>query len=110
MFNDVHDNTIGIIFCKVPAGGETLPSGEAIGSDLSGTDWIAAWNVATSNQWGYLAIDGATGCTLVHNDASSNAAYCTAIITDPAIVVKNCGLNNTVVGGTQVDTNVDPCF
>jgi hypothetical protein len=130
LFNNVHDNTIGIIFCKVPFGGETLPDGEAIGSDESGTDWVAAWNVATNNQWGYLAIDGATACQLVFNDASSNAAYdvelagdsfrfgfltptssnCTAIISDPAIVVKNCGLDNTVVGGTQVDTNVDPCF
>ncbi len=107
-----------------------LPGGEVIGAEFPATDWIAKWNNCTDNQWGYLAIDGAMGCKMIHNDASNNAAYdvelagdserfgfftptssnCTAIINEPQIVVKDCGLNNTVIGGTQVDTTLDPCF
>jgi hypothetical protein len=130
LFNEFHDNFIGLIFCKVPVGDVVLPDGQVVGSDISATNWVARWNNATNNQWGYLAIDGATGCRMVHNDASNNAAYdvefsgdserfgfftptssnCTVISADPAIVVKDCGVNNTVIGGTVVDTNVDPCF
>lgn len=130
IFNHFHDTFIGLIFCNVPYGDAVLPSGEVIGAETPATDWIARWNNATNNDWGYLAIDGANGCRMVNNDASNNSTYdvefsgdserfgfftptssnCTVISADPAIVVKDCGLNNTVIGGTLVDTNVDPCF
>ena len=130
LLNHMHGNFIGLIFCNVPVGDATLPDGQVIGSDVPATDWTARWNNATDNAWGYLAIDGANGCDLLHNEASNNSDYdielagdserfgfftptssnCTAVSSNPAIVVKDCGLNNTVIGGTQVDTTVDPCF
>ena len=130
LLNHFRDSFIGLIFCKVPAGAVILPGGEATGAALPATNWVAKWNNATGNLWGYLAIDGATGCSLILNDASNNSAYdielagesmrfgfltptssnCTAITADPSITVKNCGVNNTVIGGNQIDTGADPCF
>lgn len=128
--NNTHHNLIGIILCKVPAAAFPLPSGAVAGSDESAMQWFAKGNTSTNNQWGYLVIDGANHCTLVGNGASDNGAYdmefsgdsmrfgfptpasfdCTAIIDDPNMVVKDCGMNNTVIGGNPVDVSVDPCF
>lgn len=131
--NNVHENFIGIILCKVPAppNGYTLPGGQAIGSDKPGGKWIVTGNTATGNGWGYLVIDGANKNTLVNNAASASGFYDVEFTGDtyrfgfltpasfnnrfeagsyPAIVVKNCGNNNTIIGGQLVNINTDPCF
>ena len=44
-------------------------------TEEAATPWLVNGNSATSNQWGYLIIDGANNATLVNNAASSNAVY-----------------------------------
>jgi hypothetical protein len=128
--NRVRGNVIGIILCKVPANNIPLPSGVATGAELPATAWTVSGNTSTDNQWGYVVIDGANNSTLRHNAASNNARYDMefvgdserfgfltpfsfnnrAIINDPNLVVKDCGTNNKVIGGNQVDISTDPCF
>lgn len=129
--NNTHGNFIGIILCKVPAGGYRLPGGQLIGSDESGARWLATGNQSNGNQWGYLVIDSANRNLLLNNGASGNAVYDVELTADtyrfgfltpasynnrfvagsyPNIVVKNCGNNNTIIGGQLVNNNNDPCF
>jgi hypothetical protein len=129
--NRTHEGFIGIILCKVPAGSIVLPGGEGIGSENSATGWTARLNESRNNfNIGYLVIDGANNNMLEANAASNNAAYDMELTADtfrfgfltPAsfentviaapfdnITIKDCGNNNTVIGGQQVDTSVDPC-
>jgi hypothetical protein len=108
-----------------------MPSGEAVGSDLSGEQWIARWNDTHDNlDAGYLVIDGANNNLLANNAAANNATYDIELVGDsmrfgfltpfsfentvfvesPSHTVKDCGVDNTVVGGTQIDITQDPCF
>jgi hypothetical protein len=130
-FNHVYDNYIGIILCKVPAGSYLLPSGKAVGADFSGEQWVLRWNDSHDNlDAGYLVIDGANHNFLANNAAASNGTYDielvgdsyrfgfltpfsfenTVIAASPSHTVKDCGVDNTVIGGTQIDTTQDPCF
>jgi nitrous oxidase accessory protein NosD len=129
--NRAHDGLIGYIMCKVPEGSWRLPGGEAIGAELSSTHWMARKNDASGNSdAGYLVIDGANNNMLVENTASSNGTYDLELAGDsyrfgfltPAsfqntvrigsaatMRVKNCGNDNSVFKGNQVDTDVDTC-
>lgn len=126
--NTTHANYIGIILCKVPTAFQ-LPSGEITGSEFPATLWKARQNQSHGNfSIGYLVIDGANGNLLEDNDAGDNAAYDYELTTDtyrfgfltpfaynnivyakPGQTVKDCGMDNTIVGGEQVDTSVDLC-
>lgn len=130
--NTFHENFIGLILCKVPANAFLLPSGKLAGSALSGAKWKVENNNATGNfDAGYLVIDGANNNRLENNKASNNGTYGIDLAGDsfrfgfftPScfhnkviagkfqdIVIKDCGNNNTVIGGQLVDTNQDPCF
>jgi hypothetical protein len=129
--NQVHDGFIGIILCKVPAKAYVMPGGQAVGADGSADGWMCRRNVAHDNSdAGYLVIDGAHDNLLVDNEGSANGTYDIELTGDsyrfgfltPAsfrntvragsaaqIRIKNCGNDNTVIGGIQVDTSTDPC-
>lgn len=130
MNNFVHGNFVGIILCKVPAAW-TLPGGAVVGSDLPAVRWLAVNNTADGNDWGYLIIDGANRNLVVNNAASNSGTYDVEFTADtfrfgflspasynnifvagahPAIEVKNCGNNNTIIGGQLVNNTTDPCF
>jgi hypothetical protein len=130
-FNKAHDSYIGIIFCKVPDGSFLLPNGTIDGSEVSSTGWFATMNVTNNNlTTGFLAIDGANHCLMVSNASSGNGTYDIELSGDsyrfgfltptssymtfiaglyPTIEVKDCGLHNTIIGGTLVDNTTDPC-
>ncbi len=129
--NNTHDNLIGFILCKVPSGALFLPGGEDAGSENSGHHCLVMGNKSTDNLAnGYLVIDGAYDNVLLNNRASANGTYdielagdsyrfgfltpsCydnVAIVGDNSLIVKDCGNNNTVVGGTLVDNDLDPCY
>lgn len=130
MGNYFHGNYIGLILCKVPEQPVNLPGGDPLMSRFSGTRWLAKNNTASGNfDVGYLVIDGANGNLLVGNNASGNArvdydlagdsqrfgfltpsSFNNKVFVGPYQSVKNCGMNNTVNGGIQIDTNLDPCF
>ena len=75
-------------------------------------------------------IDGANNNTLENNNASNNGTYDFDLTGDTyrfgyltpksfnnkvnagqfqSVTIKNCGDNNTIVGGQLVDNNQDPC-
>jgi hypothetical protein len=129
--NRTHDNLIGFILCKVPAAILYLPGGEDAGSQNSGYDCLVMGNISENNDAnGYLVIDGASNNVLLENDASNNGTYDIELAGDsyrfgfltPACydnvaiagrnsnVIKDCGNHNTVIGGTLVDNDLDPCY
>lgn len=129
--NHLHHNFIGLIFCKVPVGVQ-LPGGEIVGSDESATQWTATLNDASDNaNAGMLVIDGAQRNVLTANAASGNGTYGIELVGESTrfgfctptsfentvrsvgpfgdVVIKDCGEDNVVIGGDQVDTSLDPC-
>ena len=131
-YNTTHGNVIGVILCKVPAGSFPLPDGGFTGAEKSGTDWTVKYNSSNNNIWeGYLAIDGANNNSIKHNSASGNGTYAIELAGDSYrfgfltptsfennvkagnenddITIKDCGEDNSVNGGDQVDTDLDPC-
>lgn len=118
----------GQILCKVPPSVQT-PDGVVIGAIDPGNHWLIALNESNDNFYGgIVAIDGAYSNTLLANRGSGNAAYDIDLVgpterfgffTPTSAgnrvwsfsdqVIKDCGEDNKVVGGIQVDTTVDPC-
>jgi hypothetical protein len=126
--NSTHENYIGVILCKVPSA-MRLPGGQVTGSAFSGTLWKTRQNHSYNNfNAGYLVIDGSNNNLIENNDGGNNGSYDYEIVGDsyrfgfltpfafdntlyakPGQTVKNCGVNNTVVGGVEVDTSLDVC-
>lgn len=127
--NNLHDNYLGIILCKVPLGSFELPGGEVTGAVYSCGNWTVRRNNSHHNlTTGYLVIDGANKNLVEHNVAESNGTYDYELVGDSyrfgfltpfcfdntvrvgdGNTVKDCGQNNMVVGGVWIDTNTDPC-
>lgn len=130
--NTLYGNYIGLILCKVPENAFPLPDGSFAGSENSAYEWRVKKNNAHDNlDAGYLVIDGANENRLSHNNASNNGTYDIELVGDsyrfgfltptsfdntviagqyPNIIIKDCGLDNDVYGGIQVDITLDPCF
>lgn len=126
--NTTTGSFLGIILCNVPRG-YILPSGEVIGSLVSGAYWKVRNNTSTDNfTTGYLIIDGANNNLLENNQAARNGTYDVELTGDSyrygfltpkcfnntvnvmvGQTVKNCGVNNTVNGGNLVNNATDPC-
>ncbi len=130
--NEFYGNVVGLILCTVPPGSFLLPNGEVVGSLTPASRWVTTHNNSHDNfETGYLVIDGANNCTLSNNRAYNNAAYDMELAGDTwrygflapacynnqvniggvnsAMRIKDCGNNNTIIGGTLVDTGADPC-
>ena len=127
--NEMHNNIFGMILCN--AQGATIESGP-IQSEEPCNHWQVTNNYSHDNlQIGYLVIDGANNNFLVDNRASNNGLYDMELTADSErfgfltpksfenfvdagqfdnISIKDCGENNLVIGGQQVDTSVDACF
>lgn len=126
--NRTNGNAIGHILCKVPLA-YPLPDGSIVGSATSATNWLSLYNEATQNaSVGYLVIDGATENYIAGNEASDNGVYDIELAGDserfgfptpPSVgnriwvgagqTVKDCGIDNMVVGGVPIDTIANPC-
>ncbi len=127
--NHLSGNIVGVLLCQVP--GLPAPSGDILSADVSATQWILAHNNAHDNAWGYLFIDGVTENLLTNTNRASNNAYYDielagdterfgffsptsfenrAFVRFSDVTVKDCGVDNRVRGGKQVDTGADPCF
>lgn len=129
--NDVHENSIGILLCTVPAW-IVHPDGTLMKAPDAANKWVIKGNTADNNTWAYLVIDGAYRNFVFQNAASNSSLYdieCageTSRFGFPAptssnnkvvslgqyrnLVVKDCGINNTMYGGKLVNNNEDPCF
>ena len=127
--NYVHDNFIGIIFCKVTENSIRLPGGQLNGAIHSAFNYKALNNRSDNNQTdGYMVVDGANNNTLTGNTSTGNGTYDIELVgvttrfgyqtptcfsnkvtAFPSQKVKNCGVDNVVVGGVLVNNGVDPC-
>ncbi|MFK7932845.1 MAG: hypothetical protein AB8G22_05005, partial [Saprospiraceae bacterium] len=129
--NNAHDNYIGYILCNVPKEYLTLHDGTLTGAIQPASGYKVRNNVATNSfAEGYLVIDGAHHNLLENNAATNSGTYDMELTTltlrfgipapeahdnivnvgnQEGFTVKNCGSNNTINGGTLVDTSVDEC-
>lgn len=127
--NETHGNFFGQIICKVPDGGLINPAGESLFAIEPGNHWLHAFNNSHDNLYGgIVVVDGGFKNTLLANTGSGNGAYDVDLVGNterfgfftptssgnrvwsyPNQIVKDCGENNKVIGGTKVDTSVDPC-
>jgi hypothetical protein len=128
-YNTASNSLIGVILCKVPLA-YPLPDGGITGSELPGTRWKLKWNDSQNNILvGYLVIDGANNNSIKKSTSAGNGTYEIELVGDsyrfgfytpPAFdnyvsaysnqTVKDCGINNTVVGGIPIDIIADPCY
>jgi len=129
--NETYGNFVGMILCKVPVGGYVLPDGTPVEAEHSGANFTVMNNYSHDNfDAGYLVIDGANNNHLVNNRGGDNGTYDIECVGDSYrfgfftptsynnlvnagswdVLMKDCGLDNTLIGGTQVDINLDPCF
>lgn len=127
--NTTNGNFIGLILCKVPTA-IPLPDGSIAGSENAATDWIAHHNTANGNYHvGIIVIDGANNNLLVMNEAASNVddnielagdterfgfltptSFGNKVVSAPGVSIKDCGVDNSIIGGDQVDTSLHPCL
>lgn len=130
--NYTHHNLVGMILCKVPEDALPMPDGHLTGAASSGTNWKCKNNRSQNNfTVGYLVIDGARDNLLEDNEGGSNGTYDIELTGEtirfgfwvpasvhntakagafPNVTIKDCGINNTVIGGIQIDITADPCY
>lgn len=128
--NEMYGNAIGALLCKVTP--LVFPDQTVHQAAFSCQDWLYVGNSSHDNfNIGYLIIDGANENELQGNKAANNGNYdielagesmrfgfptptpeCfnNRVVARDYITVKDCGSGNTVVGGTTIDTAVNPCF
>ncbi len=119
----------GILLCTVQ-GNIRLPNGSLLQNALPARNWKLIQNEAHHNRWNYLLIDGANNNMMYRNEASNPGLYDVEtagetsrfgsfaptsfdnFIINPnnSILTKICGEGNVALGGTKVNTSVDPCF
>ncbi|MCB0522560.1 MAG: right-handed parallel beta-helix repeat-containing protein [Lewinellaceae bacterium] len=128
--NSTHGNYIGLILCNVPLY-MVLPSGDVTGAETPATGWKVSNNTSTDNfDNGIMVIDGSKFNKIWNNQVHGNGlsplagtaadietfddSYLFGFLTpsvqdnyidatsDPATTTRNCGINNTFVGGTDI--------
>ncbi len=132
--NTSEGGEVGFIYCTYSANLVLQPDGTPVGASIPAKNWLGVRNTANNHVIGHLVIDGSNNCTLVSNAASNCLLYEVEFVgattrldplvpvapvtfdnlfiagSEPNIQVKDCGVGNTIIGGNQVDLNVDPCF
>ncbi len=127
--NHVSNSVMGYLLCTVQ-GTIVKPDGELLQPAISCAKAKLIRNNAQNNYWNYLVIDGAHHNFLVRNNASNPGLYDVELagptsrfgfpaptsysnfVVNPnsSIITKDCGVDNTVLGGTMVNNEEDPCF
>mgnify|MGYP001979676234 CR=1 FL=1 len=132
--NTAEGGETGFFYCtgNSPVFG-TLPDGSPIAASEPANNWISVSNLAKNTGVGHLVIDGVNNCKLINNSAENCALYDVEFvgptlrfgtpeplpttfenlfIDDPStdIEVKNCGVDNVIMGGQLVDVAADPCI
>ena len=130
--NNFHDNVNGVLLCNWPGVlGVLTPSGEILDALKTCTGWKLRANKFTNHADAGLNVRDGSHWNMIEmsNEYSNNAAYDIRIPADedllplifipaaynntihaaPGVIIKDCGINNTIHGGTLVDTSLDPC-
>ncbi|MEP7321868.1 MAG: right-handed parallel beta-helix repeat-containing protein [Saprospiraceae bacterium] len=127
--NIMHQNVFGHFMCKLTPGVLTV-AGTLINTENTTSNWLVIFNSSDHNILdGYLVVDGASRNLLQHNKADNNGVYDielqgattrfgyptptsfnnTVVVASSVQIIKNCGDNNKVIGGT-IESNVTvPC-
>lgn len=132
--NYSHDNATGIILCTFPKDFFELPGNEKVRAEYSAHAWNVFNNKIQNNfEDGILVIDGANANVLIDNDSrNNNGSYDINLTGDlpdylwltfpPSernlvkslkykdVRIKDCGIGNVIIGGSEVDYTVDPCL
>jgi hypothetical protein len=129
--NEFNGNFNGVVLCTVPPNNFPLPDGQFVGSQTPATRWAAYYNKSNGNfNSGFEVIDGANGCFLYGNTALENGAQDYefageterygfvaptsernwAIILPQESTYKDCGDQNRINGGLEINTELNPCF
>lgn len=130
--NEFHNNEFGILLCKYPKEfGILTPGGAALSADKTCILWKLRSNKFNNNTDSGIIIRDSAHQNLIesNNEYSGNAKYDIVIPADedvpgfifipaaydntiyaaPNVLIKDCGINTTINGGTLVDTTLDPC-
>lgn len=128
--NKTYQNYLGLILCKVPDQAYPFPDDSLVGSASPANQWLVMLNTSHDNlDAGYIAIDGANNNYIWNNKAANNGTYDIELAGDserfgfltptssenhvlarPGITVKDCGIDNSVSGGEDIDTTADSCY
>ena len=128
--NNLYDNNFGINICGFRAA-YILPNGTIPAKLESASRWKVRNNTISNNMnTGILVIDGSSDNLLENNNLSNNGVQDIELTTTTTrngfvaeasfdntvmagsystIRIKDCGINNTIVGGVMIDTAVSPC-
>lgn len=129
--NTTTGGVIGYIWCTVPAW-QVYPEGDAIVAAEPANGWRAYNNTAIGAAFNYLIVDGAKSSVSIQNESIAAGLYDFEIAgesqrfgftTPPSsnslvisvggyidATIKDCTGDNTIIGGTLIDTSADPCF
>ena len=117
--NNAHNNYWGIVLCHIAPNSLKMPDGRLTGAEIATNNWKVRNNQANNNlNVGYLVIDGSNDNTLEANTGTGNGVYDielagftrrlgfplpptfnNRVFANANQKVKDCGNNNTVVGG-----------
>ncbi len=129
--NNAEGGQFGFFFCT--GGGLVLPDGTPISASEAANNWVSIFNLAKNTGIGHFIIDGVNNCKIISNYAENCALYDVEFVgptlrfgtpeplpttfenlfidgpsTD--IEVKDCGVDNVIIGGQLVDIAADPCL
>ena len=121
----------GVLWCNVPEW-QKYPDGTFISAAQPANGCRAYYNSAIGNTFNYLVIDGAKSSVLIQNESIAPAVYDIELANESerfgfhtptssnSLVIstgdfidysiKDCTGDNTIIGGSLVDTELDPCF
>ncbi len=123
--------TIGIIWCTVPAW-QVYPEGDFVSAAEPARAWRAYNNTCIGALFNYLIIDGSSSAISIQNESidaglydfeiageSQRFGFTTPTSANSLIIsvgayidasIKDCTGDNTIIGGSLIDTASDPCF
>jgi hypothetical protein len=123
---------VGLLLCTPNIFGAylVLPDGRNVAAEIPANNWLIISNYAEGYNWNFMVSDNANGNTLIRNRSGESNIWDMELVgvtdrfgpvTPPCfdnfvyanprsdMTIKDCGTNNTVIGGVQVDTNQFPC-
>jgi hypothetical protein len=129
--NIVAGGDVGIIWCNVPLW-QVYPNGEGVSAASPATGWRGYSNTAIGAIFNFLIVDGAQSAIAIQNHSidaglydyeiagesqrfgfttpSSNNSLVISVGPYTDARIKDCTGDNTIIGGSLIDTSADPCF
>ena len=129
--NTVSGGDIGVIWCTVPEW-QVYPDGSEAAAETSATAWRGYGNTAIGATFNFLIVDGAESSVAIQNQSIDPGLYDYEIAAETdrfgapvptssnSLVIsvgpymdagiKDCTGDNTIIGGSLIDTSADPCF